>query len=237
MSSLLTHWLSHYDSIHRGWTPRGIANGVCATNGFAFPRVAGGYNLYRRDNGSQETVVVGAAGANADRVENFVWAAAGADDDVRFELRSIGGGGVESAASGLKVDVQFDGLAQPNAVKPNSPDGLTIERRAAGRFELTWRYRDRDQEVAPVFFRIFTDNATGVIDYKNPVGEVAYQPRRIAYSFLTVSHSHGTTFQFVVRAVAESGAHDGSTVAVAQWADAVPPVLPQVVLTEIVEAC
>jgi len=39
---------AHYDPIHRGYTPRGIANGVTATGGWCFPRVlSGGYNLYR----------------------------------------------------------------------------------------------------------------------------------------------------------------------------------------------
>jgi hypothetical protein len=236
MSSLLAHWLTHYDPIHRGWTPYGIANGVCTTNGFSFPRVAGGYNLYRRDVGAEEAAIVGAASANADHVENFAWAAAGANDDVRFELRSIGGGGVESAASSWNVNVQFDGFAQPHALKPNSPQGLSIERRAAGRFELTWRYPERRQETIPEVFKIFSDNATGVVDYAAAVGEVAYRPRLIAHSFLTTAHSHGAVLRFAVRAFAASGEHDGNTVTVMQWADAVPPALPKVVLTEAVEA-
>ena len=31
MSDLLEKWLRHYDPIHRGWTPAGIANGAVTT--------------------------------------------------------------------------------------------------------------------------------------------------------------------------------------------------------------
>ena len=224
MSELLKHWLRHYDSIHRGWTPGGIANGVCATNGFAFPRVAGGYNLYRSMiDGSGAIEIAGAADAITTSVETFAWAVAGALDNVRFEIRSIGGGGVESASSMILVDVEFDALAQPNALKPNAPRSLSIVQRAAGRFELAWRYVESHQPAAPVVFRIFSDNASGVIDYGNAVGEVTYRKRGGAYSFVTSPHVHGVTVQFAVRAFTASDDHDGNEVSVSQWADALPP--------------
>ncbi len=235
MRNLLDRWLIHYDPIHRGWTPGGIANGVCATNGFAFPRVAGGYNLYRREVGEQVIEIVGAAGANADRIQNFSWAVADALDEVCFELRSIGGGGVESAATGVGVDVEFDSLAQPDALRPNVPQNLAVERRAGGRFEILWQYGERDQEVAPELFRVYTDNASGVIDYKNPIGEVAYIARQRHFTFLTGTHTHGLTLLFAVRAFALGGEHDGNESTAAQWADAIAPALPQVVIAEIVE--
>ncbi|MCA9252831.1 MAG: hypothetical protein R3E58_14390 [Phycisphaerae bacterium] len=236
MSTLLACWLEHYDSIHRGWTPRGIANGVCATNGFAFPRVAGGYNLYRRDVDAAFVEIVGASGAHADCVANFAWAAADALAAVRFELRSIGGGGVESAPSAIGVDVQFDETGEPNALKPNTPQDLSIKRRAEGRFELKWRYDERRQEAAPVSFAVFSDNGTGVVDYESAVGEVVYYPRQVGFSFLSDAFDHSVSVRFVVRAVAADGSHDGNTTSVMQWADATPPALPTVVLADVVEA-
>ena len=51
--SLLDKYIAATDSIRRGFTARGIANGLPITRGFSFPRIAGGYNLYRgKDTGT-----------------------------------------------------------------------------------------------------------------------------------------------------------------------------------------
>lgn len=239
MSELFDRWLSHYDTIHRGWTPLGIANGMTATNGFAFPRVMGGYNLYRGPvaGGDSSTVqIVGAAGASATVVETFAWAPAMPLDFERFELRSIGGGGAESTPSTDGIAVQFDSLGQVEPLKPNSPGYLGIEQGAGGSFLLTWRYSQRGQEVAPAGFEVFADNASGIIDFANAAGVLAYRPRQGSYSYITGPHAHGSVQQFSVRAVAFDGTHDGNTLAVAAWADALPPAVPPVLLTEIIEA-
>ena len=100
MGELLGKWLEHYDPIHRGWTRRGIANGVCMTRGFAFPRIAGGYNLYRGGPTGADvdyTAPVGAAGARAAGIRTLPWGRLEAGAEYIFVLRSIGGGGVESA--------------------------------------------------------------------------------------------------------------------------------------------
>ncbi len=235
MASMLEKWLVHYDPIHRGWTPGGIANAVCATNGFTFPRVAGGYNLYRRTVGSNDAEIVGAAGANAKSIENFEWAAADVLADVAFELRSIGGGGVESAPSARGVNVKIDAAGEPSALKPNSPQRLKVARRAGGRFEVSWQYFERHEEATPELFRIYSDNSSGVIDYKNPIDEVAYVARQRHFQFVTDPHDHGETYLFAVRAVTVSGEQDDNEFSVEQWADAIPPASPQIVFSEIVE--
>jgi hypothetical protein len=116
MSDLLAKWLTHYDPIHRGWTPAGIANGVCATRGFAFPRVAGGYNLYRAtedDPAFSAAEIVGAAGARTTKIATFDWRPAAADSAYRFAIRSIGGGGVESPVGTPQCLVTFDDAGSP----------------------------------------------------------------------------------------------------------------------------
>lgn len=239
MSQLLERWLYHYDSIHRGWTPDGIANGMPATNGFAFPRIRGGYNLYRRSvsgKGFSDPQVVGAAGSQATSLQTFSWAAADELDKARFELRSIGGGGAESLATPGGVRVDIDEFGQPTPPRPNAPNSLSLEPAAGGAFALTWRYAEGGQEVAPVEFRVFTDNASGDVDFENAVGVVAYRARAGEFVFGTAENAHGSVHQFVVRAFATDGTHDGNEVVVAGWADALPPPLPSVVLTEIVEA-
>ena len=239
MSQLLDRWLQHYDPIHRGWTPLGIANGLSATNGFAFPRVGGGYNLYRRSvsgEGLGDPVIVGAAGAMAVDVQTFEWTPADANEEVRFELRSIGGGGVESIACADGVTVGFDELGQPMSPKPNAPNSLSIEQSEGGAFVLTWRYAERGQAVSPVEFRVYTDNASGIIDFENEVGSVVYRLRQGEFAFETLGNMHGSVHQFVVRAFAGDGTHDGNVLIATGWSNALPPALPSVVLTEIVEA-
>ena len=98
---LLAKWLDHYDPIHRGYTPRGIANGVCATAGWTFPRLGGGYNLYRGTPTADDIdygVPVGAAGAGAGRINNFLWRPHTADTEYFYVCRAVGGGGVESTS-------------------------------------------------------------------------------------------------------------------------------------------
>ena len=74
--NLLTKWLAFYDPIHRGFTPRGIANGGITTVGWSFPRIKGGLNLYRGTptaNDVDFTDPVGAAGFDGQEIRNFSW--------------------------------------------------------------------------------------------------------------------------------------------------------------------
>ena len=115
MSDLLRRWLAHYDPIHRGYTPRGIANAVCATNGWAFPRVRGGTNLYRGSPTAEAvdlTHPVGAAGRGATTIANFPWRPHGAGKEYYYVLRAIGGGGVESPAVPRSITNAWIGRAR-----------------------------------------------------------------------------------------------------------------------------
>ncbi|UCD28531.1 MAG: hypothetical protein JSV03_15855, partial [Planctomycetota bacterium] len=96
--SLLQRWLSHYDPIHRGWTPVGIANGICTTVGYSFPRIRGGYNLRRAVDRKPEAsdLIVGVAGADAQTIHNFSWVTHQASTDYYYRLTAVSGGGVEN---------------------------------------------------------------------------------------------------------------------------------------------
>ena len=48
--TLLAKHIAATDLIRRGFTARGMANGLLITRGFSFPRIAGGYNLYRGED-------------------------------------------------------------------------------------------------------------------------------------------------------------------------------------------
>lgn len=226
ITDLLSKWLAHYDPIHRGWTPRGIANGVCATNGYCFPRIGGGYNLYRGtpDAASIDySSPVGAAGANAVEIRTFAWRLHQPSTDYVYALRSIGGGGVESASSPIGDSVPFDGTGTPVSLRPNSVVDLTARPVGAGAFEIAFDYDPRGQEVSPASFAVFADDGDGVVDYGSPIGSVIYKPRGGTHRFVTGAFPHGAVRTFSVRAVAADGTDDGAILVATSIADSIPP--------------
>lgn len=62
--TLLDKYIAATDLIRRGFTARGIANGLMITRGFSFPRIAGGY---ARQN---VTTKFSQSGGNASQAEN-----------------------------------------------------------------------------------------------------------------------------------------------------------------------
>jgi len=239
MSDLLEKWLLHYDPVHRGFTPRGIANGVCATRGFSFPRVSGGYNLYRSNeviNDIEFASPVGVAGANAVSIQTFVWQPAPASATRYFALTAIGGGGVESAAGSLQVRIEFDNEGDPVAPAPNSPVDLHVSPRAGGRFEIVWRYHERDQAVAPNSFDVYDGASEAAVDYESPIANVAYRARAGWFSVITDAHAHDAMRCFAVRAVSAAGTNDGNTFVVSRRARAAGPPVHKEVYSELAEA-
>ena len=135
--SLLEKWLIHYDPIHRGATMSGIANGVVATHGFSFPRIAGGYNL-RRGEGfvpAGSSMIVGTAGADANSIDTFAWVTHAAGVTYTYRLTPIGGGGVENLADEVVSVVAFDGGSDWIGLRPNAVSDLQVRPAADGRFE------------------------------------------------------------------------------------------------------
>jgi hypothetical protein len=237
--NLLQAWLRHYDPIHRGWTPAGIANAVCATNGFAFPRVAGGYNLYRGLNADPHPGAdqpVGAAGARATVIDTFAWRPGPASNAGTFALVAIGGGGVESALGNPLITVEFDSERVPQPPVPNPPRDLSAWPIAGGRFRLTWHYAERDQAVAPMRFEAYRGDSADAIDFDTPIAGVSYRPRRVEHQCATPAYAHDSVQWFAVRAISSAGAHDGNTAGVSGRAQAAPPAAHTGVLTTIVEA-
>jgi hypothetical protein len=224
---LLNKWLAHYDTIHRGWTPRGIAAGVCATNGFAFPRVSGGYNLYRRivAQGIDSAVgPVGAAGAGATSIGNFPWRPHAADTVYAYSVRSVGGGGVESAASSPERIVVVDEGGVAVGPRPNSPVMVTVSPAAGGRFWVRWVYAKRFEEAAPATFEVLHFPRPGVVDPEAPEPAlVPYVRGKSVYGYLSDGFGHGVERRWRVRAISGEGVDDRNDALVPGFADAAAP--------------
>lgn len=225
-SDLFEKWARQNDSIHRGYTPAGMANGLTATGGWSFPRVRGGYNLYRGLAGVESIdfdVPVGAAGANAQTIGNFPWRPHRTSTDYHYTLRAVGGGGVESAAAVPARLAEFDSSRTLREPRPSSPSGLSVTPAAGGRFLLRWMYDPRGEDAAPENFRIYHDNGTGTVDYGTFVKKITYRPGRVHYEWLSTAFSHGDRRLWAVRAVSEPQVNDGGTAQVFAFADAAAP--------------
>ncbi len=231
-SELFDKWLAHYDSIHRGWTVRGIANGVSAMNGWGVPRVAGGYNLYR-GSGSADAIdftsPVGAAGRDVVGISNFAWRPHAVSTRYYYAVKSIGGGGVESEGSLPARVAEFDGGGGLIGLRPNAPTGLAVRATAGGAFALRWLYGSRLEAAAPSAFRIYHDAGTGTVDYNTLVASVPYVRGRAHFVYASAGFAHGSRRVWAVRAVTDEGVEDGNVVTAFGWADATaPPVHPSV---------
>lgn len=219
-------WLAHYDPIHRGYTPSGIANGVTAMCGWAFPRVRGGYNLYRGTSGAESIDFVhpvGAAGVTSTTIDNFSWRPHADTTQYAYAVRAIGGGGVESAASHPTRVAEFDGAGSLIGLRPNTVVGLSVRASAGGRFVVHWVYVSRFEEATPSEFRIFHDNGGGTVDYNTVVATVAYRRGAAHYSYASGAFAHGTRMIWGVRAATATGVDDGNVAQDAAFADAEAP--------------
>jgi len=232
--TLLQCWLDHYDPIHRGWTPAGIANGVCTTNGFFFPRICGGYNL-RRSTGAipdSSSDVVGATGSDAETIQTFPWVTHDASTTYTYRLTAVNGGGAENWTDELVADVDFNIVGSWFGTRPNSPSDLRVTPVANGRFLLRWVYSPEGEMVAPQQFNIYTDEGSGVVDYSINYDFVDYRPGQIHYEIQTNYFAHGTRVKWAVRAESSVQAveDDNENVVIAESQVNGPPINPTVVI-------
>lgn len=231
MVSLLTRWLEHYDPIHRGWTVAGIANGVCATCGYFFPRIRGGYNLRRAVGRVPDCVapIVGAAGAEHEggteqaTVRTFPWVRHQASTEYLYRLTAISGGGVEDLDDQALAVVAFDAAGNWVGARPNAPGDLQMAPLSRGRFRLRWTYSEDGEQAAPARFNIYHDGGTGTVDYQNVVARVDYRPGRFHYEYLSMAFAHGTRVRWGVRAESSAGAEEMNEQVVWGWAEALGP--------------
>jgi hypothetical protein len=214
--TLLERWLEYYDPLHRGWTAAGIANAVCATNGYSFPRIKGGYNLRRRMGATPDLSdpIVGAAGHDATSVRTFPWVGHDSGAAYVYRLSAVSGGGVEDAGLPVVAEVAIDETGAWAGLRPTAPGDLAVEALSQGRFAVRWTFIEHDGAVLPAVFRVYHDGGSGSIDFQTPAGEVARLMGKLHYAFVSGSFPHGTAVRWAVRAVSAGGVEERNTRAV-----------------------
>lgn len=224
--NLLQKWLLFYDPIHRGFTPKGIANGGMTTVGWSFPRIRGGFNLYRGTPTAGDIdydYPVGAAGHDAVEIRNFSWRNHSPDTDYFYGLRAINGGGCESAISEPLWPARFDPAVNMFGDPPNSPEDLQISLLSGGRFKLQWTYREKGQFAPPAEFRLYHDSGSGTVDYGTVRGTTKYRPSRLHFEFESGAFGHDAKREWSVRAATALGVEDDNTATAISTADAQGP--------------
>ena len=210
----------------------GIANGVCATSGYSFPRIRGG-TLLRRAVGSTagaSAEVVGAAGADEGTIKTFGWVTHGANTTYTYRLTAMSGGGVENVTDARSATLVFDGSAAWSGALPNPVSDLRARPSANGTFVARWTYNREAEQSEPATFRVYHDSGTGTIDYGSPVATVAYVRGQFHYRYASGSFADGTRVKWAVRARSSAGVEEANDVVALGVADATaPPINPMVV--------
>lgn len=231
-SLLLDKWLRYYDPVHRGGTPAGLANGMPATNGFAFPRIRGGYNLRRAGAGvpDEQAVIVGAAGADSNSIGTFPWVEHRASTTYTYRITSLSGGGAENLADEVRAEASFDETGAWIGRRPNAPGELRASAGPDGVIYLSWTYNPEGEQVEPASFAVYDDGGTGILDFSSPSGSVACQRGRFHYGYESGPFPHDTPVRFAVRAVSAEGVDDGNVRSVEVRAQSAAPPAPEAVI-------
>ena len=176
------------------------------TIGFSFPRISGGYNLYRTIAGELEAAaeLVGASGADASTIQTFSWVTHQPDTAYTYRLVPIGGGGIENWTDETVVPFRLDAAGDWIGPLPNAPTDLQLVPLSRGRMAVRWTYLPAGQETEPVGFYLYT-TWEGVLDYGGIRGQVPYRPGRIHYEYETQSYADGERVGWAVRAYSPNG--------------------------------
>lgn len=233
-ADLLASWLRWYDPVHRGWTPLGIANGICMTNGFSFPRIRGGYNLYRAIEHipSRGAEPAGAAGSTASRLRTFPWIRHNNDTHYQYRLVPVGGGGVENWTDETVVSFMTDEEGDWKGSVPNAPTDLQVVPLSQGRFRVRWTYCPQGEEVEPSGFRLYTTHE-GVLDYGSIAASVPFASGRIHFEHITPSYEDGERVGWAVRASSAAGHEERNMHQVYAFARSQPPPMNPVVMISV----
>jgi hypothetical protein len=221
-------------SLDRGLSMSGLANGMMLSGGVFWPRIEGGYNLYRGKDDPDNidwSFPVGASGGASIEIRNFGWLSYDPDSTYWFGLRAVGAGGVENEDGSNVFVVYTDGSGHFKDPVPIAVGNLFAQPAAGGMIRLFWSHFVERGFSSPTHFQIFDNAGSGPVDYGTPISEVL-GGGGLQFSAAVGPYSHGDRVTFGVRAAIKDGATviglDENTLTATAVADAEGPPAPSV---------
>lgn len=160
--------VGRFDPWHRG-----------LIGGWFWVRTLGGHELRRSSNRAVPAIasaIVGHSDGPNATVWTYPWVGHAANTQWVYQIRSVGGGGVVSRDTTNVLEIVIDPTGTVVAALPNAVTDLQAVPHADGSFALSWMYSPKNQDAEPSDFAVYSDSATGTINYTTPIGTVAYTP-------------------------------------------------------------
>lgn len=198
----------------RPWRNAVLCNGACAdafqlgtvlTRGWFWVRSAGCTAVYRGP--SIEDVdfgqIVHVADTDAQEIPLPAHLTPEAGSKCCYVVRRFNGHGDQEQTRGAAVVVRMGDDGKPALSAPNDVFALHGVQIAGGKVQLEWLHCPLDQQAEPVRFSIYTDHASGQVDFDTPLAKVAYRGRR--FHRCVIDALPDGTHRFVVRTESAEG--------------------------------
>jgi hypothetical protein len=187
-----------YDSLHNGDSSNGVKLCMGITDGDFWSRPAGAQVLYKGQAIGEVDFETIQDAANVN--EKFQITGGGASSTTYYIVRRVNCCGYEEKTENAVIRVEFDSLGNLVEQGNNKIINLSAQQIAGGKVKFRWFYQVVNQARKIDRFNIYSDNATGTIDFQTPIGSVEYTGRKF-YQFITDT-LEGSNYIFCIRAVA-----------------------------------
>ncbi len=196
-----------FDSLFGGDSANGVKLCMGITGGDFWARPGGVQLLYA---GQDDDVDFGRIAASSNIDNDSIEVASGQPLTGRlYVARRANCCGIEEQTLSAAVRAEFDDLG--NLVEQSCNKIFTVFAKQIDKSKilLKWFYQPIHQFRKIDKFEIYYDNATGTIDYQNPIGSVNYTGRKF-YQFVT-GQLVEDSYKFCIRALAADDSDDGFT--------------------------
>jgi hypothetical protein len=201
-------WLR--DALFNGMTANAFKLGTVLTSGWFWMREGGCTGLYRGCSMEQIDFdnILAVSEPNAEQISPPSFVPHQAGSIYYYVVRRFNNCGYQERTllAATKVSIKSDGSLKES--QPNKIFAVTSQQIDGSHIRLVWFYNPLEQKSPPESFKVYFDNASGQIDYENPLATIEYQGRKF-YSYESSELSAGQ-YLFAVRAENTEGIQDES---------------------------
>jgi len=194
-----------FDSLFSGDSANGIKLCMGVTEGDFWARLGSVQLLYM---GQDDNVDFGRIAASSNIDNDSIEVASGQPlTRWLYIARRVNCCGIEEQTLSAAARAEFDNLGNLIEQSCNKIFTACAKQTGGSKILLKWFYQPIHQSKRIDKFEIYYDNATGTIDYQNPIGSVNYAGRKF-YQFVT-GELVGDSYKFCIRAIAADDSDDG----------------------------